>query len=311
MLTYEALSTLRLLRWQTKNIAIFMSLSIAVVVAEQLTGEVAGVLPDVPVTVLGSAIGIYVSFRTNSAYDRWWEGRKLWGQLVNSSRHLCAQLLAYLPGDSSHEVARELVRRHILYVHALRCELRGELVHEDEDVKRMAGECTSAIDVSRPTLTTRILRGQLSRLASLTDKSAPAEADRARSVPLDPRRLQSLDVTLATLLDVQGGCERIRNTPLPPSYARISELLVRTYAVLLPLAIVDDLHWMAIPVSIVVCLAFKLISEVGRVLEDPFTRAWDALPLYALSRTIERNLRDAIGDTLPPPAEPDRRGVLL
>jgi hypothetical protein len=61
MLTYQALSTIRLLRWQTKNIAIFMSLSIAVVIAEQLTGEVAGVLPDVPVTVLGSAIGMAMS----------------------------------------------------------------------------------------------------------------------------------------------------------------------------------------------------------------------------------------------------------
>ncbi|MEY4511620.1 MAG: hypothetical protein RLZZ450_3742 [Pseudomonadota bacterium] len=300
MLTYEALSTLRLLRWQTKNIAIFMSLSIAVVIAEQLTGEVAGVLPDVPVTVLGSAIGIYVSFRTNSAYDRWWEGRKLWGQLVNSSRHFCAQLLSYLPGEPQRDSCRELMLHHMLYVHALRCELRGESVLEDPDVARLASECSGPIDISRPTLTTRILRGQLQRLASLTNEGS-----------LDARRLQSLDTTLATLLDVQGGCERIRNTPLPPGYARISELLVRTYAVLLPLAIVDDLHWIAIPVSIVVCLAFKLISEVGRVLEDPFTRAWDALPLYALSRTIERNLRDAIGDTLPPPAQPDRRGVLL
>jgi len=300
MRTYHAPSALHLLRWQLKNFAIFMSLSIAVVVAEQLTGSVAGVLPDVPVTVLGSAIGIYVSFRTNSAYDRWWEGRKLWGQLVNSSRHFCAQTVAYLPAESLRSACRELVLHQILYVHALRCELRGEPVDQDADVARMAGECSERIDVSQPALTARLLRGQLRDVASL-----------AADGSLDARKLQSFDTTLATLLDVQGGCERIRNTPLPPMYARISELLIRTYAVLLPLAIVDDLRWLAIPVSIVVCLAFKLISEVGRILEDPFTRGRDALPLHALSRTIERNLRDAIGDTQPPPAEPDNDGVLL
>jgi len=301
MQNYEALSTFRLLRWQIKNIAIFMSLSIVVVIAEQLThGQVAGILPAVPVTVLGAAIGIYVSFRTNSAYDRWWEGRKLWGQLVNSSRHFCAQTLAYLPGEAVRSTCRELVLHQILYVHALRCELRGDVVAQDPDVQRMASECSVRVDINQPALTTRLLRGQLRELSSLTADGV-----------LDSRKLQSFDVTLAALLDVQGGCERIRNTPLPPSYARITELLIRTYAVLLPLAIVDDLHWVAIPVSIVVCLAFKLISEVGRVLEDPFTRAWDALPLHALSRTIERNLRDAIGDTLPPPAQPDNHGVLL
>jgi ion channel-forming bestrophin family protein len=304
MQTHQSLSTFRLLRWQIKNIAIFTSLSIAVVVAERMTGEVAGVLPDVPVTVLGSAIGIYVSFRTNSAYDRWWEGRKLWGQLVNTSRHFCAQVLSYLPETRQRGQCRALVLHQVLYVHALRCELRGEPPIEDDDVRRVAEESEVTMDPTHPTLTTRLLRRQLTELAALTGPSG--------TIPdLDGRRLQSLDQTLAVLLDVQGGCERIRNTPLPPSYAHIAELLIRTYAVLLPLAIVDDLHWIAIPVSIVVCLAFKLMSEVGRVLEDPFTRAFDALPLHSLSRTIERNLRDAIGDAQPPPAEPDPRGVIL
>jgi putative membrane protein len=296
MQTVDALSTFRLLRWQARNIAIFMGLSIAVVVAEELSGKLAGVLPQTPITVLGAAIGIYASFRTNSAYDRWWEGRKLWGQLVNTSRHLTQEVLAYL-GDGP---ARAFVLRQILYVHALRCELRGEDMTTDLDVARVNKECAPVEDPSRPSLCTRILRRQLIELAALAD------ADK-----LDPRRLQSLDVTLATLLDVQGGCERIRNTPFPPSYGRITELLIRTYAVLLPLAIINDLEWWSIPISIVVCLAFKLISEVGAVLEDPFTHAWDALPLHSLSRTIERNLRDALGDSQPPPAEPDRRGVLL
>jgi ion channel-forming bestrophin family protein len=296
MQTVDALSTFRLLRWQARNIAIFMGLSIAVVVAEELSGKLAGVLPQTPITVLGAAIGIYASFRTNSAYDRWWEGRKLWGQLVNTSRHFTSEALAYV-GDGP---ARRFVLRQILYVHALRCELRGEDVHSDLDVARVNKELAAGEETRLPSLCTRILRKQLIELTAIANQNE-----------LDARRLQSMDQSLAVLLDVQGGCERIRNTPFPPSYGRITELLIRTYAVLLPLAIIDDLEWWSIPISIVVCLAFKLISEVGAVLEDPFTHAWDALPLHSLSRTIERNLRDALGDSLPPPAEPDRRGVLL
>ncbi|HEY6878817.1 MAG TPA: bestrophin family ion channel [Polyangiales bacterium] len=296
MQTIEAISTFRLLRWQAHNIAVFTGLSIAVVVAEELSGKLAGMLPQTPITVLGAAIGIYCSFRTNSAYDRWWEGRRLWGQLVNSSRHFTAQMLAYVHADK----ARTLVLRHILYVHALRCELRGEALMSDLDIARVNKEFNAGEDPSRPSLCTRILRRQLSALTEL-----------ANGNQLDARRLQSVDQTLSVLLDVQGGCERIRNTPFPPSYGRITELLIRTYAVLLPLAIIDDLEWWSIPISIVVCLSFKLISEVGAILEDPFTQAWDALPLHALSRTIERNLRDALGDHQPPAAEPDARGVLL
>lgn len=300
MQTFDALSTWRLLRWQLRNIAIFTSLSVAVVVAERETGEVAGLLPDAPVTILGAAIGIYVSFRTNAAYDRWWEGRKLWGQLVNTSRHFTQQVLSYLPADQMRTQTRELILHQALYVHALRCELRGDSLHEDPDIQRLAAEAEVTVDPTHPTLTTRLLRQQLRALAKLSNEGV-----------LDNRRLQSLDQTFAVLLDVQGGCERIRNTPLPPSYARIAELLIRTHAVLLPLAIIDDLHWLAIPVSIVVCLAFKLISEVGRVLEDPFTKAWDALPLHSLSRNIERNLRDAIGDEPPPSLRPDRKGIVM
>jgi putative membrane protein len=296
MLTSRSLSLLQILRWQQANIAKFAMLSVAVVIAEELTGQVAGVLPDVPVVVLGSAIGIYVSFRTNSAYDRWWEGRKLWGQLVNSCRHLTAQVMAYLGGDALVDERRRLVERTIYYAHVLRCELRMENPASDIDLRRLDKE--RGMDI--PTQgTTALLRQQLSELASL-----------GRAGQLTDFRLQSLDQTIAVLYDVHGGCERIKNTPFPPSYGFIAETLIRAYAVLLTLAIVDDLHWWAIPVSILVCLALKLVSEVGRSLEDPFTNQPSALPLQAISLTIERDLVAALGEPAHPPVRPDENGVL-
>ncbi|MFT3923759.1 MAG: bestrophin family ion channel [Myxococcales bacterium] len=294
MLTARSQSLFQILLWQKANIIKFALLSVAVVIAEELTGEVAGVLPDVPVSVLGAAIGIYVGFRTNSAYDRWWEARKLWGQLTNSSRHLTAEIMAYLPGDQHEPLRRRLILSLIRYAHLLRCELRGTPLDADEDLKRLAADQST----SAPG-TTVLLRQLLVELAGL-----------AQSGQLDDRRLQSIDQTIAVFYDVQGGCERIKNTPFPPGYGFIAEILIRTYAVMLPLAIVDDLHWFAMPVAILVCLAFKLVSEVGRALEDPFTNVPSALPLHAMSMGIERNLRDALGEAALPVPQPDRAGVL-
>jgi putative membrane protein len=235
----------------------------------------------VPVSVLGGAIGIYVSFRTNSAYDRWWEGRRLWGQLVNSSRHYASQLLAYLGPVT--DVA-PLILLQALYVHALRVSLRGRPLSSDAETVRLADELGEELSELRSSPCTTLLRKQLTAVTQRVD-----------SFKLDPLRLHNLDRTLATLLDVQGGCERIKNTPLPPGYGYIAELLIRVYAIVLPMALVDDLQWLALPVSLLICLSLKLISEVGRVLEEPFTAAWEALPLLTLSHTIERDLREALG----------------
>jgi putative membrane protein len=129
---------------------------------------------------------------------------------------------------------------------------------------------------------------------------------------LDTFRLQSLDRSIATLLDVQGGCERIKRTPFPPGYGFLATRLIQLYSLLLPMALVDDLGWIAIPVTLAVCLGFTLISEVGRVLEDPFTMFWPALPLSALSTTIEINLRERLGETdVPPMPKPNDRGILM
>lgn len=84
------------------------------------------------------------------------------------------------------------------------------------------------------------------------------------------------------------------------------------FSVLFPLAVVDDLAWLTVPLTILVCLSFTMISETGRVLEDPFTMFWPALPLSALSRTIEVNLRQRLGDPeLPPLLQPNARGILM
>lgn len=291
-------SVWRLLRWQLRSVVLFGVAATVVVVLHQVLGLKWVRIPPLPVAVVGGALGIFVSFRTNASYARWWEGRQLWGRLVNNSRVFCTQILTYVPGD---DVQRTLIDRHILYVHVLRCLLRDEDPWVDAEVLRFSTaeqRAELAVEGNAPHA---LLHAQHALLAKLADERALSEL-----------RLDALDRTMAALLDVQGGCERIKRTPMPRTYGLFSQELARAYGILFPLAIVADTSYATIPINIVVCLAFVMISEVGRILEDPFTMFFNGLPLSALSRTIENNLRARRGERdLEPMLKPDERGILM
>ncbi|MBL8973007.1 MAG: hypothetical protein JNK56_20640 [Myxococcales bacterium] len=302
--TYKG-SVIGLLGWQWRAVLLFVTASTLVVLGERWLDLSPVLLPGLPVAVVGGAIGIFVSFRTNSAYDRWWEGRKLWGQLVNSSRHFCSQVLVYLPpgpaGPSPLQV--ELIRRQIAYVHALRVLLRQQGLAGDPELRRFvpAAELEALAAGSNPTYA--LLQRQLELLAG--------EVAAGR---LSELRMQKFDDTIRALLDVQGGCERIKKTPFPKGYGFIAERLIQGYGLLLPLGLVGGIEndWIVVPLTVLVCLSFSLISEVGRVLEDPFTMFWPALPLSALATTIEVNLRERLGERdLPALPVANERGVLM
>lgn len=288
-----------LLGWQWRAVVLFALLATAVVALDRVIGLQLIEVQALPLGVLGGAIGIFVSFRTNSAYDRWWEGRRLWGQLVNTSRHFTTQVLTYATRE--HDGPRALVRRQIAYVHMLRCALRNQNPFEDADVRRFLDEAELAELRKESNPNHALLHRQAEELVRLADRGS-----------IDAFRLQSLDRSVATLLDVQGGCERIKRTPFPPGYGFLASRLIQLYAILLPMALVGHLGWMAVPITMLVCLGFTLIGEVGRVLEDPFTMFWPALPLSALATTIEINLRQRMGETdVPLVPKPNDRGILM
>lgn len=306
--TYKG-SVIGLLAWQWRAVLLYLVASTAVVLGERWLDLSAVMLPGLPVAVVGGAIGIFVSFRTNSAYDRWWEGRKLWGQLVNSSRHFCSQVLVYLPHEGPGEGGKpsalqvELVRRQIAYVHALRVLLRQQDLRADPELRRFVAEAELGA-----------LAAGSSPTHSLQQRNLELLAQEVAAGRLSELRMQKFDDTVRALLDVQGGCERIKKTPFPKGYGFIAERLIQGYGVLLPLGLVGGIEndWIAIPLTVLVCLSFSLISEVGRVLEDPFTMFWPALPLSALATTIEINLRERLGEEgLPALPVANEQGVLM
>lgn len=302
MIVAEGGSIFRLLLWQWRSVLLYTVIGATVTTLHEF--EILRFkLPALPLGVVGGALGIFVSFRTNNAYSRWWEGRQLWGKLVNSSRHFALQVLSYLQptdGVDLPRVKREIVLRHAVFVHALRAHLRKQNVLADEHVVRLLSETEREKLKGEKNIPYAILHEQFATIEALSTRGA-----------LDPLRLQSLDKLLNDFLDVQGACERIKNTPMPRSYGFIAERLIWAYATLFPFAIWDDMGWLTIPSNVLVCLAFSLIGEVGRVLEDPFNMFYNTVPISALSTTIEINLRQRLGDVeLPEEVKPEPPGVV-
>lgn len=291
-------STWGLLEWQFRRVFLYSFTGLIAWVLIKPLGLTFIELPVLPITIMGSAIGIFASFHTNQAYERWWEGRKLWGRMINSSRHWSTQVLSYLPASES-ALSRQLVMRHASYVHALRCLLRKQdpfaapafqrtLVPGDEDLQGSTN------------LTHALLHRQMAALTEL-----------ARRGELNELRLQSFDHTVLDLLNIQGGCERIKGTPLPRGYAFIVDSLIRGFSIMLPMSLVHELDYGAIPLNVVICLAFALITEAGRVLEDPFSLYYNGLPLNNLSTKIERNIRERVGGEELPPDIQAVDGILM
>lgn len=288
-----------LLVWQWRNVLLFILAAAAAAVAHELAGSYFPKISAIPVATMGGAVGIFVSFRTNSAYQRWWEGRQLWGRLINTSRHFATQALVYL-GDRPDE-ARALVRRQIAYAHVLRCRLRDQDPLADTDVLAFLSPEEKAALAGESSQGHLLLHLQMEALARLS-----------RERVIEPATLRSFDESVRAFLDVQGGCERIKKTPFPRGYTFISDRLIMAFGLLLPWTLLQDMGLWGVPLSILVCFAFALIGEAGRVLEDPFTMFWPALPLTALSKTIEINLRQRLGETdLPKMPVQNARGVLM
>ncbi len=260
-------------------------------------------LQHIPVALFGSAIGIVLGFRNNSSYTRWWEARTLWGAIVNNSRSWGRQVVTNVrwmnpeQRDTVVSVHERLVYLQIAYVNSLRQSLRGlpplEGLHgilSEEDLVALAPEKNVPYAL-------QIQQGHLLRECLERDW-------------LDSLQWSAMDATLNDLADAQGGSERIKNTPMPKQYNFFPQLFIQIYCLLLPLALVQNMGWFTPLGSTLVGFIFLALDKIGRDLEDPFDNVMYDVPLTAISRTIEINLRQTLGEKHLPEAIAPINGVL-
>lgn len=250
----------------------------------------------VPFQIAGVALAIFLGFRNNSAYDRWWEGRKLWGGIVNQSRTFARQLLTLVvtPEAERAELTtfqKRVIYRHLAWTQALKQQLRGLDVFAEIAPYLSAEEQAAA-------------PAQKNVAAWLIHLQGKELAEASRRGWISEFRLEMVDRSLTELIAMQGGCERIKSTPVPTAYRVFTHHFTRVYVVILPLGLLDHLELAALPVLVGLSLAFLVLETLGRILEDPFTMTPNALALNAICRNVEINLRQQLGETeLPPPAE--------
>ncbi|MET0339780.1 MAG: bestrophin family ion channel [Polyangiales bacterium] len=281
----------------------------AVTLHFHLTGAEDLDLSTIPFTLISLALGVFLGFRNNTSYDRYWEGRKLWGRLVNDTRsfaRLSLSLVAHdiVPGvqadpAEARALQRELVYRTIGYVHAFRLHLRGEL-HDLKTIREFLPADELAALETESNVPLAILNGTSARVT------------RARKLGiLHNRDVHLLENMLSDICDVQGGCERIKNTPIPWSYTVLMHSIVFVYCFSLPFGIVMTTKLATPLVVALIAYAFLGLDAVGDELEEPFGSDYNDLPLSTISRMIEVNLRQALGETdLPPLLTPDAHRVL-
>jgi ion channel-forming bestrophin family protein len=255
-------------------------------------------LPFSIVGILGSALAIFIAFRNNSSYGRWWEARTLWGGIINSSRVLARLIITFTDSHShqqnyekerSEKFKKEMIYKVIAWVHALRLHLRKQdnwqelkpflSAQEFEQLEKSQNKPNYLHLVSGKKIYEAMANGTLGGFDSF-----------------------QMEGQLLALANYQGGCERIKNTPLLRQYDFFTRVFLYSFMLLLPFSLIGDftkmnMDYLMIPVSVLISFVFAIIGKVGEVNENPFENRITDVPLTAMCNTIERDLREMLGET--------------
>lgn len=289
-------------------------------------------IPFQPLSVIGIAVAFYIGFKNSQSYDRFWEGRKIWGGIVNYSRTWALQVISFVRSkdpETDKKLQTQLIYRHIAWINALRVQLRQpkswtlklgtsiEKLH-DKHGERNAS-CNEAYNYvsmrefsdlkNRVNPATHLIKNQARELVDLKDKEI-----------IDGFQEDQLHSVLEEFYNLQGMCERIKNTPFPRQYGYFSKVFTWIFVLLLPFGLLDVFAddslsslgnveawyvFLMIPFSVLISWIFITMESIGDNSEDPFEGRLNDVPMSALCRTIEIDLRDMLDeDNLPDPIKP-------
>lgn len=256
-------------------------------------------LTPIPFTLIGLPLAIFLGFRNNAAYDRFWEGRKLWGELILRSRTLARQVLSLVDypapavfADGLADTRVRMVLRTIAFCQAVRDLLRGQDADAATRDLLLPDEWAAMQDAPNQPDCLMLRMGMDLRQC-------------LREGRIDPCLAVAIDATLSQLTAAAASCERIKNTPVPFSYRLLLHRTAYLYCFLLPFGLVDSIGFMTPFVVAIVAYTFFGLDALGDELEEPFGTEANDLPLDAICRSIEIDLRAALGDPhLPAPLLP-------
>jgi putative membrane protein len=289
-----------------RQLAVALLWSATVYAAYVVLGLTAVSAPFGVLGILGTALAIFLAFRNNTAFGRWGEASQAWTAITAASRTFSRLIVtftdshAHMPQyDAAAATAfkREMVYRHIAWIHALRMQLRGQM-----DVKELAPFLDGAELAA--------LRQAPSAAGALLLAQGRRIYDAMASGVLQGFDSFQLEGQLAALASQQAVCERIKMIPVPRQYDYFTRLFVWTFILLTPLSLVgtlarENLAYLLVPLSLLFAFVFAIVQRTGEVNEEPFENRITDVPLSAICRIIERDARATLGETdLPPQLEP-------
>lgn len=230
-------------------------------------------------SLLGIVLGLFLVFRTNSAYDRWWEGRKLWGSMVNSTRNYAMKLSAYLSKDDL-ETRKWFSQMIPNFVVASKEHLRQ-------------GVQISELEVAEPGFAESLkeYKHKPNRIGAML-YSKVNELYKSGKITGDQFRV--LDKEMKDFIDIIGACERIKNTPIPYSYAMFIKKFIFIYILTLPFGFVTSFEYITIPTTLLITFVLLSVELIAEEIEDPFGRDINDLPTDHLASRIQENIREIL-----------------
>lgn len=245
-------------------------------------------IPIAVPTIMGTVISLLLAFRSNQAYDRWWEARNIWGAIVNDSRSLTRQVLSFAAEGVYEEeefrhFRKAFVKRQIAWTYSLGQSLRR--TNGIQGLERL---------VSRREL--QQVQHYDNKPNALLDLHGRDIAYALQKGWINAYQHVELDKTLTRLCDSMGKCERIKNTVFPVTYSLYLHFTILFFILLLPFSVIDFFGWAEVPLVTAIAASFLLIEKMAIQLQDPFENKPTDTPMTTISRTIERDLNQMLND---------------
>ena len=313
--------------WTRRETAVFVLVSSVPTVLYVVAGWHWLSIPWPPLAVIGTAVAFITGFKNNASYARSWEGRQVWGGIVNGSRFFGLLVMDCVPAP---ETRRRILLRHVAWLTALRYQLREPRVWENmqrshnveyqrnyrvpEWETPLAPELAPLLDAAEQAL---VLSRKSRAHCVLQLQSESLRACAEAGVPGEMRHWELMR-QLAVFVDAQGKCERLKNFPYPRQFATINLYFVWLFIVLTPLSLLAEfqklggrLVWLTVPMSVLIAWIFHTMDKIGGSTENPFEGGPNDVPITAMSRTIEIDLREMLGDSELPPPVPAVNNILM
>jgi putative membrane protein len=323
------------LLWTRRTLYVTLLIGIIPVVLYQIAGIKWLAIPWTVVALLGTATAFIVGFKNTQTYNRTWEARQIWGSILNSSRAFGTMSRDFL---NNSDTTKELIYRHFAWLTALRYAMRDSRVWEttnksyNSEYKQFYSipekETTLEVELEKYISANELnyiltTKNKATQLMSLQSKTIRKIFD---SKEIDGYQFVEMQRMVKDFYEQQGRSERIKNFPYPRQFATINAFFIKLFCILLPFGMLKEFDklndgmegimkgnmvWLVVPFSVLISWVFTSLEQVGESTENPFEGSANDVPISQISRAIEIDLREMLGETNLPPALQPKNNIIL